>query len=150
MYGCWSDANGTFFLQADTDEFILAGTSYKNAEGYRAIATTTFNYGTKYEIVQSRSTLLIDEVFQTSVSLVSYNTELNMFIFALNKEGVPNEQYACARLYDMKIYDNEDLVRDFVPCYRKSDNVIGLYDKVNRQFYTNAGTGIFSKGDDVQ
>ena len=41
------------------------------------------------------------------------------------------------------------LVRDFIPCYRISDGVIGLYDKVSGKFYTNAGTGTFTKGADV-
>lgn len=48
-----------------------------------------------------------------------------------------------------KFYDNDVLVRNFIPCYRKSDNVIGMYDLVNDVFYTNAGTGTFLKGDDV-
>ena len=40
-------------------------------------------------------------------------------------------------------------IRSFVPCYRKSDNAIGLYDTVEGAFYTNAGTGAFTKGADV-
>ena len=53
-------------------------------------------------------------------------------------------------LYSCKIYDVSDvLVRDFVPCYRKADSVIGLYDLVNDVFYTNAGTGVFTKGANV-
>ena len=47
------------------------------------------------------------------------------------------------------IYDNGTLVREFVPCYRKSDTVIGMYDLVGKTFYTNGGTGTFSKGSDV-
>lgn len=53
------------------------------------------------------------------------------------------------RIYYCKIYDNGTLVRSFIPCYRKSDNEIGLYDIVNHVFYTNAGTGTFTKGGDV-
>ena len=48
-----------------------------------------------------------------------------------------------------KIYEAWTLVRDFVPCYRKSDSVIWLYDLVNNQFYTNSWTGTFSKWSDV-
>lgn len=57
--------------------------------------------------------------------------------------------YISGRVYYFKIYDGDTLVRDFIPCYRKSDNVIGLYDKVEDKFYTNAGTGTFTKGADV-
>lgn len=36
-----------------------------------------------------------------------------------------------------------------IPCYRKSDNEIGLYDTVSNTFFLNAGSGTFTKGDDV-
>ena len=36
-----------------------------------------------------------------------------------------------------------------VPCYRKADNVPGFYDLANSVFYTNAGTGTFGIGPDV-
>ena len=41
------------------------------------------------------------------------------------------------------------LIQYFIPCYRRSDNVIGFYDLVNDVFYTNAGSGTFSKGPNV-
>ncbi len=53
------------------------------------------------------------------------------------------------RLAYAQIWDNGTLVRDYIPCYRKTDNVIGLYDLVNRVFYTNQGTGTFLKGKDI-
>jgi len=45
-----------------------------------------------------------------------------------------------------KIWDNGVLLRDFVPCERVSDHVLGMYDKVNDVFYTNLGTGEFISG----
>lgn len=57
--------------------------------------------------------------------------------------------FAKAKLYSCKIYDNNVLVRNFIPCYRKSDNVIWLLDKVENKFYTNAGTWTFTKWPDV-
>ena len=57
----------------------------------------------------------------------------------------PSTPYTSWTLYYLKIYENWTLVRDFVPCYRKSDGVIWLYDLVNKQFYTNAWTGSFTK-----
>lgn len=53
------------------------------------------------------------------------------------------------RLYNCKLYDGNTIVRDFVPCYRKSDDVAGLYDVANDVFYPNAGTGSFTVGPDV-
>ena len=41
------------------------------------------------------------------------------------------------------------LIYDFIPCYRKSDNVAGMYDLVSEQFFTNVGTGEFIVGPNV-
>lgn len=56
---------------------------------------------------------------------------------------------AKAYIYSCKIYQNDNLVRDLIPCYRKSDYKPGLYDLVNDVFYTNVGSGEFYKGPDV-
>lgn len=52
--------------------------------------------------------------------------------------------------------DGNKIMRDYVPCYRKSDGVIGIYDLcgsicplTGTPFYINAGTGTFTKGADV-
>lgn len=37
----------------------------------------------------------------------------------------------------------------FVPCYRKSDYVAGMYDIINGAFYTNQGTGDFTCGREI-
>lgn len=72
----------------------------------------------------------------------------NCFLFTTsNQVATPeSDMFANARIYYFKIYDNGTLIRDFVPCYRKADNVAGLYDLVNGVFYTNAGTGTFIVG----
>lgn len=51
--------------------------------------------------------------------------------------------------YYVKIYDGRTLQRDMVPCYRKLDNEIGMYDFVTETFFTNQGSGTFTKGSDV-
>lgn len=53
------------------------------------------------------------------------------------------------KIYSLKLYKGNTLIRDFAPCYRKSDSVAGLFDKVNGVFYTNAGSGSFAKGAEV-
>ena len=66
----------------------------------------------------------------------------NMYIFAGNINGPT--RYASMKLYYFKIYDvNNNLVRNYKPVRRKSDNVVGLYDKVEKKFYTNKGSGAF-------
>ena len=44
---------------------------------------------------------------------------------------------------------NGKYIRYLVPCYRNSDNVVGMYDLATNTFYTNSGTGVFLKGNDI-
>ena len=48
-----------------------------------------------------------------------------------------------ASVYACKVYENDTLVRDFIPVL-DSSNVACLYDKVNNKFYYNSGTGEFT------
>jgi hypothetical protein len=75
----------------------------------------------------------------------------NMFIFNNYKTdgSVISTERGAFKLYYFKIYNSWTLVRDFIPCYRKSDSVIWLYDLVNNKFYTNAGSWTFTKWPDV-
>lgn len=76
------------------------------------------------------------------------NTKYGFYILAVaNSDNLGIAYYAKAKLYSFKIYENGILVRNMIPCYRKSDNVAGLYDTLNNVFYTNSGTGDFIKGE---
>ena len=56
------------------------------------------------------------------------------------------DNYAKFKIYYYKIYDNDTLVRDFVPAKRISDDKCGLWDKVNLKFYTDENGGNFTAG----
>lgn len=47
------------------------------------------------------------------------------------------------RIFYLQIDADGTLVRDYIPALRLLDNKPGMYDLVNNQFYTNAGTGEF-------
>ena len=53
------------------------------------------------------------------------------------------------RMYTYTVTRNGSTVFNAVPCYRKADNVIGMFDTVSQTFLTNTGTGNLSKGADV-
>lgn len=87
---------------------------------------------------------------KTTVSDLDTSSTNSIYIFAMHgSSGV--QENASARIMSVKIIDKatDTQIRNFVPCYRKSDNEVGLYDLVNNQFYTNAGTGIFLIGSEV-
>ena len=86
-----------------------------------------------------------------SISTASYSgtlcKTLSIFLFANNINGTA-KQLVSARFYLLKIYDNDTLVRDFIPCQTTAGE-IGLWDDVNSVFYGNAGTGTFTAGPEI-
>lgn len=73
------------------------------------------------------------------------NINENVYIFWTPK-GTSNK--ASMKLYSCKIYQDNDLAREFVPCYKEavdgSVEKAGLYDFVTDSFYANRGTGDFT------
>ena len=67
---------------------------------------------------------------------VRFEPKYDAYVFAVNDNDVMS-QPAPMDLYSLVIWDNSVLVRNFVPCQRKSDRKVGLYDMVGKIFYTN-------------
>lgn len=67
-----------------------------------------------------------------------------MFLFANNNAGTV-AGFGSFKLYICKLFDNGNLIRDFVPCIDPA-GAVGLYDLVGGKFYGNAGTGVFLAG----
>ena len=88
-----------------------------------------------------------DLEYTTITDSTSFQCDYNAYIFYFS--GNTSIQKASGKLYSLTIYDNETLVRDLVPCYRKSDGVIGMYDTVSGNFLVNQGTDEFIKGSDT-
>lgn len=82
---------------------------------------------------------ILDGEISTSTYSGSLLKSLSIFLFANNIDGTA-KQFTCAKYYSAKIYDNDVLVRDFVPC-TDSSGTLGMYDLVNDVFYGNYGDG---------
>ena len=50
------------------------------------------------------------------------------------------------RIYSLKISDVNGIIRDYVPCYRISDGVVGLYDLINDTFRYSVTSTAFISG----
>ena len=53
------------------------------------------------------------------------------------------------RIYSLTLYENNVLVLDLIPVRRESDGALGMYNRVNNDFYGNAGFGDFTAGPDM-
>ena len=45
---------------------------------------------------------------------------------------------------------NSDIIHDYYPVYRKSDNEPGVYDIIDGVFYSNSGSGNITVGSDYE
>ena len=80
-------------------------------------------------------------------SIYNNTAEITCYLFARNYGN--DLKRSVTRFYDLKIIRNNNIIHHFIPCYRNSDNVIGIYDIINNKFKTNIGTGTFTKGNDA-
>ena len=86
------------------------------------------------------ATVTIDGTAADPVVKIGLNTELNLYIFAMNHNGSPYG-YSKTRCYGLKIWQDGAIVRDFKPCVK--DNHAGLYDTVSETiFYSGSGTDL--------
>ena len=82
---------------------------------------------------------------ESTFSQATFSLQYPMFLFGVSTSGSPNNQLGDLRVFSCQIYDNDELVRDFIPC-RNPDGEVGLYDTVTGVFYGNDGTGLFLAG----
>lgn len=99
-----------------------------------------------YYVKTTENKVIYDGIEQDLPDYTTSDTTLNFWLFGRNSNVNNLIYYNSSKLYSCQMYYNNVLVRDFIPCYRNSDNEVGLYDIVNDVFYTNQGTGVFTYG----
>lgn len=136
--------------------YIKAGTLYgSNGNAMKGVEgiTYTINDENHYVMTFEKGSLKFENkttgFVGTSAEQAEYTMTNNLYLFAQNYNGSArvgsSRQIGYFRYYDK----DDNLVCDLVPCYRKSDGEIGMYDKVRKIFLTNIGKDSFTKGADV-
>lgn len=97
----------------------------------------------KLIIDYNKNNLVINGVSYTWTA-ETFQSTVNLVFFACNTDGTISG-YITARLWSAKIYDNETLIRDYIPCINEN-GVCGLWDDINSNFYESAGSGSFVPG----
>ena len=146
VFGCRGVNNASqFVLWSHPTEFGRNGTILFNSRTY-----TSQNYvvGTVLEFEYSKTGGTYGQQTWTW-SPTEGSPNVNLIIFGLRNNTSIDSRKFSGKMWAFKIWEIDILVRDMIPCYRKIDNVIGMYDVVNDIFYVNEGTGDFTKGEDV-
>ena len=114
----------------------------------RAEVNKVCELGTMVNLVYEQSanlqTLTIDDVSASKTDSAAARNKCYLFSYYGG-----SRYYAPGRARHAKITNNGEVVRDMWSCYRISDSVAGMWDKVSETFFVNAGSGTFAVGPDV-
>ena len=158
VWGCISGASRSgnlYYNRSAGNSRLVCGTTLGGIT-YNWYDITTRTIVRVFATSEDTSSLRLEyeqngEVKNPTVNSSTYDTapmpSESIYLFncrGISRQGTPIMCYG----FNMKAADGTQ-IRNFVPCYRKADNVIGMYDTITQQFYTNAGTGSFTKGADV-
>ena len=119
--------------------------------GNKTISTNFNNYievNVPCQIKENKNGIYINSELVSSFNTeTDFTTSKTLLIFSRNGSSLTSHWYG--RVYYFKIYNNNVLVRDLIPCYRNSDNEIGMYDLIDNIFFTNLGSGVFTYGKEI-
>ena len=160
LFGCLNDgcrSGNISVLKGTTATSMIVYIGALGNGTYSTSETPLIN--TDFEITMTATSLSIDNFTashngtafkRTNASFTACDMP-NANIYLLQCSGVgANSKPFCGKLYSFSMNTADGVpIRNFVPCYRASDSVIGLYDTVEDKFYENIGTGSFTKGADV-
>ncbi len=141
IYGFWSsDKAKQFGINTFGDWNKNRATLYVYTfDGTRSFQVNNLNINKS--VLKNYQWYLNDEFLMQTSSTTVYDTSIYLFA-----AGVSESYFGVAKIYKYKHYQNNTLVRNFIPAKRNSDGEIGMYDTVTGHFFTNEGTGIFIAG----
>ena len=82
-----------------------------------------------------------------SATLTAHSVPLAIFGYNSAASGAVTSKREF-KLYSARCSRGHEVVREYIPCYRKSDGAVGLYEKFTGQFLLPE-TGAFAKGADI-
>lgn len=143
-FGIYLPPNGSVYFQI-------------NQQSYYLLNTYTIGYVGDFSLLLSNSGITYSFSVPpavpspTTVSAQPITCTRNFYLFTMNyADGVILSTSNRNRFYSCEITNRQNqIVSNFIPCYRKADSVAGMYDNVNHRFLTNQGTGTFVVGSDV-
>ena len=131
-----------------TEQFISTSSGYLMGRRFNISPSIQANVDTIVEIqfYKGNAYAKIDNVLQTTSSSSNSNSSPVVLFAAYNFSQI---QFLHMKIYYFKMYQNDVLVRDFIPVI-DTNGVYCLFDKVESEFFYNAGTGQFIAGPILQ
>ena len=126
------------------------GTAASNAVYPRIEGLSTNTVYTITNQANPNATITVNGQTETSNIDTQYLTwdssPHNMYLFAIHRQDTNARSQGTRVIHYFKYWDvNGNLLLDLIPVERKSDGVLGMFNKVNGQFLTNIADGTFYK-----
>lgn len=100
----------------------------------------------------NKNNFYLDETLVASTTYGNFQSSCNLLVFMASSTScsptLSSHESVLGKLYSLKIYDNDVLSVDLVPCIN-SNNVAGVYDIVNDVFYTSPNGNNFIGGEPI-
>lgn len=138
-FGAWNSSNNASFICLTTGQNNLYP-FYGNAS-----QTVSVDRTARHTVDMDKNVVKMNGTTMITFNQMSFQCTYPMFLCCFNNAGA-TENMTSMRIYSCQIYDNGTLVRDFWPCY-DPEGVACLYDKVEKKYYYNAGSGEFIAGE---
>ena len=157
----YKDSGGNYIVYGNTPQKLSIGTSsvYGRIYIYSSSSTGVYDFDYYSKTVNIKAGLDTNAVNKRYFSITDGETTANSTqnltgnidisnintIYLFSYPQYNDTQFYC-RFRKMSII-TDTASYNLIPCYRKNDSAIGLYDTVNGAFYNASGT--FEKGADV-
>lgn len=118
---------------------VFYNNSYRSLSGYPFDKDVTIKY--------DKNNFYINNELKTTFDEATFASTHKLYLFLMSDQA--DSQPFRGKMYYCKIWENDELIRDLIPCYRKADNVAGMYDLANNNFIAGQGGNGFTVGYDV-
>lgn len=137
-----------FYLGAlgSADYFCWAGARVSST--MPSVDQNIFNFShTKNSAVLNANNNYVSEFSGATTSFTGTRT---IHLFGLNNAGSHTAPSSSVIIYGFKLWDDDTLVANFIPCYEESSSTAGMYDLVGGNFFSSASGTSFNAGRLIQ
>lgn len=146
-FGAWNNAynDGAYACANDYTNIYIGYDGQGQGYGTYVTGDNTIDF--------NKNVLSINNNVIQTFTPTNFQVNYNMYLFCQDRKGTASWGDAGGsqqsfRLHSCKIYDNDVLIRDFIPV-KDPTNVVCLFDLVTEAYFYNLGTGTFGAGPEV-
>ena len=145
LLGRYGSNAGDFYLYTSAGNNTYFQTAYGCTYNNTSKVCDTSKHTFRFNITNDTTYVYCDGTDVLHKTILNTITERSILVAGTSMGA---SRLSC-NTYWVRISKGGTLIRNLIPCRRKSDNKPGMYDTVSGEFFTNQGTGEFICGPDI-